>query len=85
MVTTQSVATAITSHSLSTRWGSSMRVFSQSQPPLLITSKPCSIQARKAYHTALPASGGKSVKRNHGSSYPSAYRASSVRGIFSPV
>ena len=42
--------------------------------------KPCSIQARRPYQPASPASGGKSVRINHGSGYPSSQRASNVQG-----
>src|ERR1022692_1810458 len=73
------VATATASHSRSARAGSSMRVYCHCQPPLLIRLNPCSIQARKPYQQTSPASGGKSVRTNQGSAYPSPQQARRVQ------
>ena len=61
------VATATASHRRAARSGMVMWVRCHCHPARLVILKPCSIQARKPYQQALLASGGKSVRSNHGS------------------
>src|SRR4029434_8528798 len=64
------VATATASHRRAARSGWVMRVRCHCQPARLVILKPCSIQARTPYQQAVLASGGRSVKINHGSLSP---------------
>ena len=61
------VATATASHRRAARSGLVMWVRCHCQPARLVILKPCSIQARNPYQQAVLASGGRSVRINHGS------------------
>src|SRR5882724_11679851 len=61
------VATATASHRRAARSGLVIWVRCHCQPARLVILKPCSIQARKPYQPAVLASGGRSVRINHGS------------------
>ena len=73
------VETATASHRRAARCGSVMRVCCHCQPARFVTLKPCSIQARSPYQQAALAAGGRSVRINHGSVYPSSQQASNVQ------
>ncbi len=52
-LTTHKVATAMANQNRVARWASVMRVFCQCHPPRLVSLKPHSIQARRAYQLAV--------------------------------
>lgn len=77
----QRVATETANQRRCALLGSVMRVPCHCQPPRLMVLKPCSIHARIPYQQTLLVSGGKSVRMNHASLYPSSQYARSVDGI----
>ncbi len=78
------VATATANHRREARPGSLIRVRCNCHPARLVTLKPCSIQARSPYQAASLASGGTSVRINHGSLSPASQRAKSVQSTCRP-
>jgi hypothetical protein len=72
------VATATASHRRAARSGLVMRVRCHGHPARLVLVKPCSIQARKPSQQAVLASGGTSVRINHGALSLASQHASNV-------
>ena len=66
-------------HRRAARSGCVMWVRCHCQPARLVIFNPCSIQARNPYQQAVLASGGRSVRSNHGSLYPGSQQASRVQ------
>jgi hypothetical protein len=68
MTTNHRIVTANASHNRSARSGLVIRVYCHGKAPLLMTLKPCSIQARKAYQHGDAAPSGRSISTSQGSS-----------------
>ncbi len=77
-LTTQNVATAIANQCRAARAGSVIWVCCHCQPPRLVSLKPLSIHARKAYPHASACTGTRSVTISQGSVCVASRRAKSV-------